>query len=91
MCPKRSLYIETNPGWLELPLVGTNFHGSKPVLATEVLLYVVTPHKNSLGRTVPIMMSHNIGFYGEIRKIYPQLIPITPSHLGLCKLRNFSA
>ena len=21
-------YIETNPGWLELPLTGTNFHGT---------------------------------------------------------------
>ena len=31
--------IETYPGWLELPLTGTNFHGPKPVRATEVLLY----------------------------------------------------
>ena len=32
--------IETYPGWLELPLIGTNFHGPKPVRATEVLLYI---------------------------------------------------
>ena len=32
----------TNPGWLELPLTGTNFHGSKHVRATEVLLYYLT-------------------------------------------------
>ena len=29
---------ETYYGWLELPLVGTNFHVLKPVQATEVLL-----------------------------------------------------
>ena len=29
---------ETYPGWLELPLTGTNFHGPKPVQATEVLI-----------------------------------------------------
>ena len=27
------------PGWLELPLTGTNCHGPKPVRATEVQLY----------------------------------------------------
>ena len=31
--------IETYPGWLELPLTGTNFNGPNPVQATEVLLY----------------------------------------------------
>ena len=30
--------METKPGWLELLLAGTNFHGPKPVQATEVLL-----------------------------------------------------
>lgn len=25
-----SVYTETNPEWLELPLAGTNFHGAKP-------------------------------------------------------------
>ena len=30
---------EIYPGWLELPLSGTNFHGPKPVRATEVLLH----------------------------------------------------
>ena len=30
--------IETYPGWQELPLTGTNFHGTEPVRATEVLL-----------------------------------------------------
>ena len=29
-----------NPGWVELPLTITNFHGPKPVRAIEVLLYV---------------------------------------------------
>ena len=29
---------ETYPGWLELPLTGSNFHGPKPARATEVLL-----------------------------------------------------
>ena len=32
--------IETFPGWLELPLTGTNFYGRKPVRATEVLLFI---------------------------------------------------
>ena len=34
-------YINTDiyPSWLELPSTGTNFHGSKPFQATEVLLY----------------------------------------------------
>ena len=32
------VYIETNPGWLELPLAKNNFHSSKGVRATEVLL-----------------------------------------------------
>ena len=31
--------IEIYPGWLELPLTGTNFHGTKLVRAIEVLLY----------------------------------------------------
>ena len=30
--------IETYSGWLELSLTGSNFHGPKPVRATEVLL-----------------------------------------------------
>ena len=30
--------IETYPGWQELPLTGTNFHGPEPVPVTEVLL-----------------------------------------------------
>ena len=25
--PRAQVYIETNPGWLELPLTETNFHG----------------------------------------------------------------
>ena len=25
LCPCRSVYIETNPGWLELPLAGKSF------------------------------------------------------------------
>ena len=25
--PRVQVYIETSPGWLELPLTGTNFHG----------------------------------------------------------------
>ena len=29
--PLRSLYIEANPGWLELPLAGNNFHVPKPI------------------------------------------------------------
>ena len=33
--------METNPGWLELLLAGTNFHGPKPVQVTEVLLYCI--------------------------------------------------
>ena len=28
-------FIKTNPGWLELPLAGTYFHGPKPVRATK--------------------------------------------------------
>ena len=36
----RVQFINTKPypGWLELPLTGTNFHGPKPVRSTEVLL-----------------------------------------------------
>ena len=30
--------METTPGWLELPLAGTSFHGPKRVQAIEVLL-----------------------------------------------------
>ena len=33
--PLGQVYIETNPGSLELPLTQTNFHGPKPVQATE--------------------------------------------------------
>ena len=29
-----------HPGWLELPLARTIFHGPKPVRAIEVLLYM---------------------------------------------------
>ena len=36
--------METNPGWLELPLTGTNFHGPKPVRVTEILLYYYHHH-----------------------------------------------
>ena len=32
--------IETYPGWLELPLTRTNFHGPKHVRVNEVLLYI---------------------------------------------------
>ena len=35
----RFINTETYPGWLELSLTGTNFHGPKPVRATELLLY----------------------------------------------------
>ena len=35
--PLVQVYIETNPGWQELSLTKTNFHGPKPVRATEVL------------------------------------------------------
>ena len=38
----RSLYIEANPGWLEIPLARSNFHDLKPVRATELLLYLQT-------------------------------------------------
>ena len=31
-------FIKAYPGWLELPLTVHNFHGPKPVRATEVLL-----------------------------------------------------
>ena len=34
--------IESHPGWLELPLVRTNFHDSKPVRATEVQVITKT-------------------------------------------------
>ena len=37
--PRGHFIIEINPGWLELPLAGTYFHGSRPVGATEVPLY----------------------------------------------------
>ena len=36
------LNIKSYPSWMELPLTGTNFHGPKPVQATEVLLYMGT-------------------------------------------------
>ena len=29
--PEVQVFLETNPGWLELPLIQTNFHGPKPV------------------------------------------------------------
>ena len=31
--------METYPGWLELPLTGTNFSGPKPVRSTKFLLF----------------------------------------------------
>ena len=34
------LYIETSPGWLELPLTETGFSWSQPVRAMEVILYL---------------------------------------------------
>ena len=33
------VYLKTNPGWLVLHLTPANFHGPKPVRATEILLY----------------------------------------------------
>ena len=42
-CLARTLSLvprETNPGWLEIPLAGTNFLGSKPVQVTVVLQYI---------------------------------------------------
>ena len=33
------LYI-IQPGWLELPLARTSFHGAKPVPAIGVILYI---------------------------------------------------
>ena len=30
-CGLISIYIETYPGWLELPFAGTNYHGPKLV------------------------------------------------------------
>ena len=43
MGPRSSIYIETDPVWLYLPLSGTNFHGPKPVRATEDLLVSFFP------------------------------------------------
>ena len=37
---QRVILCIINPGCLELPLAGTIFHGSKPVWAIEVLLYI---------------------------------------------------
>ena len=37
--PRVQVYTETNPGWLQLPLIQTNFHGPKTVQATEFLMY----------------------------------------------------
>ena len=36
----QEINIETYHGWFELPLTGTNFHGPKPVRATEVIQYL---------------------------------------------------
>ena len=50
--------IETFPGRLELPLTGTNFHGSKHIRATEVLLYLyVELSGQSFELKVGILMS----------------------------------
>ena len=38
MVPRDNL-CQIHPGWLELPLARTIFHGPKPVRAIEVLLY----------------------------------------------------
>ena len=34
------ILCQIHPGWLELPLARTIFHGPKPVCAIEVLLYM---------------------------------------------------
>ena len=40
--PRAHVYIQANPGWLELPLIRTNFHGSQPFRVIEALLYVMS-------------------------------------------------
>ena len=37
-----------HPGWVELPLARTNFHGPKLVQAIEVLLYFLLPEMNNM-------------------------------------------
>ena len=46
------LSLYRNLPWLELPLTGSNFHGPKPVGATEVLLYRIGNNKSRNELTV---------------------------------------
>ena len=42
------IFIETNPGWQELPSIRTNFHSwPQPVRAIEVLLYILNDTNES--------------------------------------------
>ena len=45
---------------------------------------VVNPHLNRLGKTVQ-MRGHNICFYAELAKKFPELSPNTPSYIELWK------
>ena len=47
--PRVQVYIDTNPGWLELPLTRTIFHGPRPVRATAVLLLYFTASSEAFG------------------------------------------
>ena len=37
--PRVQVHVETNPGWLELPLTGTDFHG--PTLFEPMKFYCI--------------------------------------------------
>ena len=44
MVPGLQVYIDTNHGWLELPLTGTNFHG--PSLFEPLKFYCCSKNRN---------------------------------------------
>ena len=50
--------IETHPGWLELPLTETNFHGPKSVRATEVLMYLLLLRGSRSDQNAPFRMQN---------------------------------
>ena len=54
----------------ELQIRGSIEDNSKTIFLISQQKHVVTPHKNRLSETV-LMMGHNKGFKGVIRKIIP--------------------
>ena len=66
--------IESYPGWLELPLIGANFHGLKPARDTEVPRYIVFKkslyHWLGAYRTNALYSGHIIVRFNDLEDVF---------------------